>query len=135
MLLSKASISDALNTTGIYPSFIVSSYSFSYLLSWSVNLTEEENKDQQENNVTTTTVLGVNNQRRGKYLVDNSEVGRYDINNWGLVFNSSGINGYPNASIRNKESKAKEAWMSALVLFHQTVTETMPRLGFRQYSL
>lgn len=38
-------------------------------------MTQEENKDQQENNVTTT-VLGVNNQtnqRRGEYLIDNSE--------------------------------------------------------------
>ena len=67
------------NTTGIHPSFIVSAYSFPYRSSGSVNMTQEENKDQQENNVTTT-VLGVNNQtnqRRGEYLVDNSETGRY----------------------------------------------------------
>jgi hypothetical protein len=73
-------------------------------------MTQEENKDQQENNVTTTTtVLGVNNQRRGEYLVDDSELGRYDINNCSLVFNSSVSIGYPNVSMQNKKSKPKEA--------------------------
>ena len=67
-------------------------------------MTQEENKDQQENNVTTTTVLGVNNQRRGEYLVDDSELGRYDINNCSLVFNSSVSISYPNVSMQNKKS-------------------------------
>ena len=43
------------------------------------------------------------NQRRGEYLVDNSETGRYDINNCSVVFNISDINSYASVGCEQEE--------------------------------
>jgi hypothetical protein len=47
------------------------------------------------------------NQRRGEYLVDDSEERRYDINNCSLVFNSSAINGLSECQHAEQEEQTK----------------------------
>jgi hypothetical protein len=61
--------------------------------------------------MSTTTVLGMNNQtnqRRGEYLVENSETGRYDINNCSVVFNISDINSYASVRMRTRRANQKK---------------------------